>query len=144
MLLICRLKFNSSKWISKSSADGTDLIDWLSIVNGMFVRLDFLLSGMMAWNLSGLIIISFFINQSRSSHPEGFLVKGFRKICSKFTGEHSCRSVISIKLQSSFIEITLRHGCSPVNLLHIFRTPFTNNTSERLLMPIDSNITSRF
>ena len=29
-----------------------------------------------------------------------------------------------IKLQSNFIEITLRHGCSPVNLLHIFKTPF--------------------
>ena len=26
-------------------------------------------------------------------------------------------------LQSNFIEIILRHGCSPVNLLHIFRTP---------------------
>ena len=24
----------------------------------------------------------------------------------------------------NFIEIALRHGCSPVNLLHIFRTPF--------------------
>ena len=23
-----------------------------------------------------------------------------------------------------FIEITDRHGCSPVNLLHIFKTPF--------------------
>ena len=33
-------------------------------------------------------------------------------------------------LQSNFIEITLRHGCSPVNLLHIFRTPFLKNTSE--------------
>ena len=47
------------------------------------------------------------------------------KICSKFTGQHSRRSVISIKLRSSFIEMTLRHVCSPVNLLHIFRTPFT-------------------
>ena len=27
-------------------------------------------------------------------------------------------------LQSNFIEITLRHGCSPISLLHIFRTPF--------------------
>ena len=34
-----------------------------------------------------------------------------------------------IKLQSSFIEITLQYGCSPVNLLHIFRTPFPKNTS---------------
>ena len=29
----------------------------------------------------------------------------------------------------NFIEITLWHGCSPVNLLHIFRTPFLKNTS---------------
>ena len=65
MLLICRLKFNlSSKGIPKSSTDETDLIVWLSIVNGMFVRLDFFLSRIMAWNLSGLIIISFFVNQS--------------------------------------------------------------------------------
>ena len=53
---------------------------------------------------------------------------GFLKICSKFTGEHLCQSVISIKLLSNFIEIVLRHGCSPVNLLHIFRTPFPRNT----------------
>ena len=56
------------------------------------------------------------------------------KICSKITGEHPCRSVILIKLQSNFIEITLRHGCSPVNLLHIFRTPSPRNTSEWLLL----------
>ena len=66
---------------------------------------------------------------SGSSHPEVFLGKGVLKISSKFTGEHPCRSVISIKLQSSFIEIALRHGCSPVNLLHILRTPFPRNTS---------------
>ena len=64
-----------------------------------------------------------------------FLAKGVLKICSKFTGEHPCRSVISIKLLCNFTEVTLRHGCSPVNLLHILRTPFTNNTSERLLEP---------
>ena len=28
------------------------------------------------------------------------------------------------KVASNFIEIALQHGCSPVNLLHIFRTPF--------------------
>ena len=33
------------------------------------------------------------------------------------------------KMQSNFIKITLQHGCSPVNLLHIFRTPFPKNTS---------------
>ena len=71
---------------------------------------------------------------SRSSRPEVFFRKGVLKICSKFAGEHSSRSVISIKLQGSFTEITLQHGCSPVNLLHIFRTPFPKNTSTWLLL----------
>ena len=59
-----------------------------------------------------------------SSRPEVFLWKGVLKTCSKLTGEHSSRSAILIKLLCQFIEITLRHGCSLVNLLHIFRTPF--------------------
>ena len=33
------------------------------------------------------------------------------------------------EFQSNFIEIALRHGCSHVNLLHIFRTSFPRNTS---------------
>ena len=72
--------------------------------------------------------------QDRNSLPEVFLEKGVVKICSKFTGEHPCQSVISIKLQSNFIKITLCHGCLPVNLLYIFRTPFYKNTSEGLLL----------
>ena len=63
----------------------------------------------------------------RSSPPVVFLGKGVLKICSKFTGEHPCRIVISIKLACNFIEITLRHGCLSVNLLyisqHLLRTP---------------------
>ena len=51
-------------------------------------------------------------------------MKGVLKICSEFTGEHPCQSVISIKLLCNFIEITLKHGYSPANLLHIFRTAF--------------------
>ena len=43
-----------------------------------------------------------------------FLEKGVLKICCKFTEE--------------------RYGCSPVNLLHIFRTPFHKNTYVGLLL----------
>ena len=94
----------------------------------------------------------------RSSPPEVFLEKSVLKVCSKFTEEHPCRSVILIKLlchfieicskfteehpcQSvilikllcHFIEIALRHGCFLKNLLHIFKTPFPKNTSGQLL-----------
>ena len=62
-----------------------------------------------------------------------FLEKTVLKICSKFTEEHPWRRTISIKLQSNFIEITIRYGCSLVNLLHIFRTPFPKNTTGGLL-----------
>ena len=55
---------------------------------------------------------------------EVFFRKGVLKIWSKFTRECPCRSAISIKLLCKFIKITLPHGCSPVNLMHIFRTPF--------------------
>ena len=40
----------------------------------------------------------------------------------------------SVKFLCSFIEIALEHGRSPVNLLHIFRTPFLKNTSGWLLL----------
>ena len=63
-----------------------------------------------------------------------FLEKRVLQICRKFTGEHPCRSVISIKLKSKFSVITLRYGCSPVNFLHICRTPFPKNTSGWLLL----------
>ena len=65
----------------------------------------------------------------RSSHPEVFLGKCVMKICSKFTGEHPW-------FLCNVIEITLWHGCSPVNLLHIFRAPFSRNTSEWLLLKV--------
>ena len=76
----------------------------------------------------------------RCSPPEVFLGKGVLKICSNFIGEHSCRNVVSM-LQSNFIEITLRHGCSPVNLLHIFTTPFPKNTSGGLLHHLPNPLT---
>ena len=53
----------------------------------------------------------------------GVLKKIVLKLCSKFTGEHLCRSVVSITLLCNFIEIALRHGFSPVNILHIIRAP---------------------
>ena len=79
----------------------------------------------------------------RSNPPELFLGKGVSKICSNFTrehpcgrlisitllcskyvGKHPCWSGISITLLCNFIENKLRYVCSPVNLMHTFRTTF--------------------
>ena len=70
----------------------------------------------------------------RSSPPDVFLGKVILKICSKFTKENPYQSVISIKLLCNFIEIVLRHGYSPVTLLHIFKTRFCKNTFGGLLL----------
>ena len=43
------------------------------------------------------ILLFFYSCCLRSSHPQVFLVKGILKICSKFAGEHPCRSATSMK-----------------------------------------------
>ena len=52
----------------------------------------------------------------------------FIQICSKFTGKHLCRSVISINLQCVFVQITFLHECFFMNLPHICRRLFTRTT----------------
>ena len=65
----------------------------------------------------------------RSSPPEVFLRKCILEIWSKFIREHPCRSAIC-----NIIEIAHRHECSPVNLLYIFRTRFSKDTSGGLFL----------
>ena len=71
------------------------------------------------------------VEMFRSSYPDEFLGKGVLKIYSKFTGEHPSKCDFNK-------EITLRHGCSLVNLLQIFRAPFNKNTSGRLLLNVSN------
>ena len=53
-----------------------------------------------------LSVVLKFLHMSifRSSCPEVFLRKGVLKISSKFTGEHPCWSVISIKLHAALLK----------------------------------------
>ena len=55
----------------------------------------------------------------------------FSKVALATLQENTHGKVISI---SNFIEITLWHGSSPVNLLHILRTSFPKNISGRRLL----------
>ena len=85
---------------------------------------------------------------ARSSPPEMFSGKGVLKICSKFTGEHPCWSVISIKLQATLLKSYFGKGVFPVYLQHILRTLFPKNTSGGLLLNslclIDIDITKEY
>ena len=74
----------------------------------------------------------------------------FRKSCSAnvqqiYRRTPACGTVILIKLQSNFLEITLRHGYSSVNFLHIFITSFPKNTSGGLLLffPMCSDLSGK-
>ena len=50
---------------------------------------------------------------------------------------------VALQLYCNFIELALWHGCSPVNLLYIFRTSFSKNTSGWLLLHIILNLAGR-
>ena len=65
--------------------------------------------------------------KNRSSCQEVFLGKVIFKYAANLQ-ENTHVEIAKPKLQSNFIEIALRHGWSPVNLLHIFRTTFPRNT----------------
>ena len=70
-----------------------------------------------------------FFSITRSSCPEVFLEKVVPKICSEFTGEHPCRRMILISYFATLWNPTSALVFSTVNLLHIFKTPFSKNTS---------------
>ena len=61
----------------------------------------------------------------------------------RYTKQTQCLR-FSSSLQNNFIEISLRHGCSPVNLLHIFRATSPRNTSGSLLTSGIHSINSKF
>ena len=75
-----------------------------------------------------------FCNVSEAALQKCSFKNGVLEISSKFTGEHLYRSAISIKLLSNFTEVILWHEFSPVNFLHIFRTPFSKDISGELLL----------
>ena len=53
--------------------------------------------------------------------------------------KHDFNKVAKATLATS---IALRHGYSPVNLQHIFRTPFPKNTSGRLFLSLVKMVTN--
>ena len=78
--------------------------------------------------------IIFQISKMLNQHSIVILIKGYSGNMQRIYRRTPMLKLISIKLLCNFNEIILRHGCSPVNLLHIFRIPSPKNTSRGLIL----------
>ena len=87
-------------------------------------------------NSMNILVNTLGYREVQKQPPRGVLSKRCYENIQQIYRRHPCHSAISIKLQCNFIEITLQHGHSPVNLLHIFITSFTNNTFWWLLLEV--------
>ena len=84
---------------------------------------------------TGLCINSRF----RSSHQRCSVRKGVRRNFTKFTGKHLCQSLFFDKVagmrSATFLKNRLWQRCFPVSFVKFLSTPFSQNTSWRLLLP---------
>ena len=73
----------------------------------------------------------------RISHQRCSIEKDVRRNFTKFTGKHLCQSLFFNKVAdlrpATLLKKRLWHRCFPVNFVKFLRTPFLQNTSERLL-----------
>ena len=73
-------------------------------------------------------------NKVLNNQKQDLVVQNCMINCSIISDSGTVRSSHpAITLICNFFEVTLWHGCSSVNLLHIFRTPFFKNPSGWLL-----------
>ena len=61
----------------------------------------------------------------------------------KLSGAHTRVGEISITLQSSFVEIALLHGCSPLGVLHVCKNYLLSYLNANLISPKPVPIFSR-
>ena len=79
-----------------------------------------------------VLVGTFFLAQKQP--PEVLYKKAGLENFAKFTGKHLCKSLFLIKLQISACNFTKKETLSPVNFAKFLRTPFSQNTSGRLLL----------
>ena len=75
---------------------------------------------------------------TRSSHRRCSVKKGVLRNFTKFTGKHLCQSLFFNSVASlrpaTLLKKGLWHRCFPVNFVKFPRTPYLQNTTERLLL----------
>ena len=88
------------------------------------------------WKVRFLLKLS--IKSHRSSHRRCSLRKGVLRNFTKFIGKRLCQSLFFNKVAgirpTTLLKKRLSHMCFPLNFVKFLRTPFTQNTSGRLLL----------
>ena len=91
-------------------------------------------------------ILSNVISRLRSSHRRCSLKKGVLRNFAKFTRKHLCQRPFFNKVAglrpAAFLKKSLWHRCFHINFAKFLRTPFLQNTSGRLLLPVRRDKTS--
>ena len=74
---------------------------------------------------------SFYPCNFQKQPPRGVLKKKFSENMQQI---YRRTPMLKCDFNKVALEIALHHGCSPVNLLHIFRTPFSKKTFGGMLL----------
>ena len=86
-----------------------------------------------------MILITFVIETTDEAATRGILwKKGVLKDFAKFTGKHLCQS-----RPATLLKKRLWHMCFPGNFAKFLRTPFSQNTSGRLIPKLQCNKRAR-
>ena len=83
-------------------------------------------------NLKNLKCLPCIIFPFRSSQQKCSVKKGVFRNFAKFTGKHLCQSLFAEPQPATLLKKRLWHWCFSVNFAKFLRTPFLQNTSERL------------
>ena len=88
-----------------------------------------------SWNVSKSISWTFLGSLHNETNYREIRIswKSLKEIFHSVSSPSYC-FIIILTFQKRYFQIALRHGSSPVNLLHIFRTPFLKNISGWLLL----------
>ena len=80
------------------------------------------------------------VDDIQKQQPKVLNKKAVLKNFAKFTGKHPCQKLFFNNIAglrpATFLKKILWHRCFPVNFAKFSRTPFSQNTSGRLLLDI--------
>ena len=136
-----KMKFSITDFLNKCDQKRWKLRIWSHLLK-KYVMENFIFCAVSVFRLHLCFITvsdSTLVNLGKKQPPEVFYKrKGVLWIFAKFTGKHQCQSLffdeVACLRPAALLKKRLWHRCFLVNFAKFQRTPFLQNTSERLLL----------